>query len=291
MLNCHKLNSWFCHKQITSNTFAKFSSIKNERYGIEDDQTLSVQVWFKFQWTRDLLCWFVPSALSGSGMCEDGFVGDDAPYAVCPSIDDNPEMPGSMEQKDSNVHDEGAGSCAYVCKAQASARGDVPTAPMTLKYTIEHADDGSGMCKAGFASDDASHVIFSSCSVLTRKTAAVTRCKSNVVGSLDLRSEPKHTKAVKTPRILQEKRDVVPTTPRARQGTRKTPPKWERGRLTCDQSKDAPRQTAEKLLTREVREQRLSTDTTEEHKDQHTSRKPQRFSGNRSSARGKLEGK
>ena len=33
---------------------------------------------------------------------------------------------------------------------------------MTLKYTIEHADDGSGMFKAGFASDDAFHVIFSS---------------------------------------------------------------------------------------------------------------------------------
>ena len=31
-----------------------------------------------------------------------------------------------------------------------------------LKYTIEHADDGSGTCKAGFASDDAHRVIFSS---------------------------------------------------------------------------------------------------------------------------------
>ena len=43
---------------------------------------------------------------SGSGMCEDGFAGDDAPYAVCPSIDDNPEMPGTMDQKDRNVRDE-----------------------------------------------------------------------------------------------------------------------------------------------------------------------------------------
>ena len=33
---------------------------------------------------------------------------------------------------------------------------------MTLKYTIEHADECSGMCKAGFASDDAPHVIFPS---------------------------------------------------------------------------------------------------------------------------------
>ena len=39
---------------------------------------------------------------------------------------------------------------------------DVPTAPMTVKYTIEDADDGSGMCKAGFASDDAPRVIFPS---------------------------------------------------------------------------------------------------------------------------------
>ena len=121
-----------------------FSLIKNESYGIEDDQTLSVHVWFKFQWTRDLLCWSVPSseALSGIGMCEDGFVGDDAPYVVCPSIDDNPGMPGTMDQKDSNVRNEvqskrrklmdefdiipevrewleGAGSCVYACKAQA----------------------------------------------------------------------------------------------------------------------------------------------------------------------------
>ena len=35
---------------------------------------------------------------------------------------------------------------------------DVPTAPKTLEYSIEHADDGSGMFKTGFAS----HVIFPS---------------------------------------------------------------------------------------------------------------------------------
>ena len=71
-------------------------SIKNESQGIANDQTLSVHVWFKFQWTCG----------SGSGMCEDGFAGDDALYPVCPSIDDNPEMPGTMDQKDSNVRDE-----------------------------------------------------------------------------------------------------------------------------------------------------------------------------------------
>ena len=110
----------------------------------------------------DLFCWFSPSSLTGSDMCEDGLAGDDAPYAVCSSIDDNTEMLGTMDQKDSNDGAEGDGSCAYACKAQASARVDVPTAPMTLKYTIEDADDGSGMCKAGIASDDAPHVIFPS---------------------------------------------------------------------------------------------------------------------------------
>ena len=35
-------------------------------------------------------------------MCEDGFAGDDAPYAVCPSIDDNPEMPNTMDLKGSS---------------------------------------------------------------------------------------------------------------------------------------------------------------------------------------------
>ena len=59
-----------------------FSSIKNESYGIEDDQTLSVQVWFKFQRIRELFCWFVPSSFSGSGMREDGFAGDDALFDV-----------------------------------------------------------------------------------------------------------------------------------------------------------------------------------------------------------------
>ena len=107
-------------------------------------------------WPALLVC------ASGSGMCEDGFAGDDAPYAVCPSIDDNPQMPGTMDQKDSSEGAEGAGSCAYACKAQASERVDVPTASMTLKYTIEYADDGSGVCKAEFASDDAPHVIFPS---------------------------------------------------------------------------------------------------------------------------------
>ena len=67
-------------------------------------------------WPALLVC------ASGSGMCADGLAGDDAPYAVCPSIDDNPEIPSTMDQKDSNEGDEDAGSCVYACKAQASAR-------------------------------------------------------------------------------------------------------------------------------------------------------------------------
>ena len=151
-------------------------------------------------------------------MCEYGFAGDDAPRDVCPSIDGNPEMPSTMDQKDSNVRDEaqskrrklmdeleigipelrkwlegaeGAGSCAYACKAQASARVDVPTAPKTLEYSIEHADDGSGMFKTGFASDDAPHVIFPSTVggynmpgiIFGMDQKEVTRCRSSVAMS------------------------------------------------------------------------------------------------------------
>ena len=110
----------------------------------------------KFQWTCGLLCWFVPSseALSGSGMCEDGFA-DDAPYAVCPSIDDNPEMPGTMYQKDSNVRDEAQSRRR---KWMDELEIDIPK----LKAWFEHSGDGSGMCKAEFASNDAPRVIFPS---------------------------------------------------------------------------------------------------------------------------------
>ena len=40
-------------------------------------------------------------------------------------------MPGIMDEKDGYVRAEGTGSCAFACKAQASARVDVPTAPTT----------------------------------------------------------------------------------------------------------------------------------------------------------------
>ena len=61
---------------------------------------------------------------------------------------------------------------------------DVPTAPMTVKYTIEHADDGSGMCKAEYASDDAPRVIFPSTVVGYNMPGIMfgidQRCKSSV---------------------------------------------------------------------------------------------------------------
>ena len=60
---------------------------------------------------------------SGSGMCEDGFAGDDALYVVCPSIDDNPEMPGTMDQKDSNEGDEDAGSVRTPARTGVSTGG------------------------------------------------------------------------------------------------------------------------------------------------------------------------
>ena len=137
MLNCHRLNSWTCHKRITSNTVAMncFHRSRTKVMGLKMIRHCRSRCGSNFSGLVTCFCWFVPSSFSGSGMCEDGSAGDDAPYAVCPSIDDNPEMPGTMDQKDSHEGAEGAGSCAYACKAQASARADVPTAPMTLEYT------------------------------------------------------------------------------------------------------------------------------------------------------------
>ena len=117
-----------------------FSSTKNESYGIEDDQTLS-------------RC---GSNFSGLVTCCVGLCHLQKHFlaVACAKMD----LLVTMHRMLCVL----AGSCAYACKAQASARVDVPTAPKTLEYTIQHADDGSGMCKAGFASDDASHVIFPS---------------------------------------------------------------------------------------------------------------------------------
>ena len=76
---------------------------------------------------------------SGSGTCEDGLAGADAPRVELPSIIDRPKTPGIMvdtEQNNSIVGDE-----------VQSKRG-------VLKYPIAHGDNGTGMCKAESAGDD-----------------------------------------------------------------------------------------------------------------------------------------
>ena len=160
MLNCHRLNSWICHKRITLNTFARncFHRSRTKGMGLKMIRHCRFRCGSNFSGLVSCLV----------GLCHLLFLA-----VACAKMDllvtmhlmmcdGNPEMPGAMDQEDSNEGAEGAGCCARACEAQASARVDVPTARMTLKYTIEHADDGSGMCKAGFASDDAPHVIFPS---------------------------------------------------------------------------------------------------------------------------------
>ena len=99
MLKCLKLNSWICHKRMTSKTLAKDFHLTRTK--VRRSKTIRQRI-------RYLLCWFVSNsdAFSGRGICEDCLAGDDALYAVCPSIDDNPEVSGTMDQKDSNVRDE-----------------------------------------------------------------------------------------------------------------------------------------------------------------------------------------
>ena len=86
-----------------------------------------------------MLCWFVPSSLSGSGMCEDGFAVDDALCVL--RLATIPKCQAPWTRK----------TVMKALRALGAVRTPVrhvPTAPMTLEYTIEHADDACGMCKA-----------------------------------------------------------------------------------------------------------------------------------------------
>ena len=70
---------------------------------------------------------------NGSGMCEDGFAGDDAPHTLFPLIVDKPKIIGTVDQKDGYVRDE----------AQRK-RG----------VSAVNADNDSGMYKPGHSGDD-----------------------------------------------------------------------------------------------------------------------------------------
>ena len=164
MLNCQRWNSWTCYKRIASNTVARncFHRSRTKVVGLKRNRHCQSRCGSNFS---GLVICFV-------GLCHLHFLAVAClkmdllvtmHLMLCvPRLTTIPKCQAPWTRNERNEAAEGAGSCAYACKAQALARVDVPTAPMTLKYTIEHADDGSGACKAGFASDDDPHVIFPS---------------------------------------------------------------------------------------------------------------------------------
>ena len=84
MLNCHRLFLELSQANHFEHICDElFSSMKNESFGIDDDQTSSMSMCgSNFSGLVSCFGWFVTSSFSGSDMCEDGFVGDDALYAV-----------------------------------------------------------------------------------------------------------------------------------------------------------------------------------------------------------------
>ena len=96
-------------------------------------------------------------------MCEDGSAGDDAPYAVCPSIDDNPEMPGTMDQKDSHEGAEGAGTlCVRLKGTGVSTGGRAHSSHDIGVHQLSTLTTEVVCARLEYASDDAPHVNFPS---------------------------------------------------------------------------------------------------------------------------------
>ena len=105
---------------------------------------------------------------NGSGMVKCGFAGDDAPRAVFPSIVGRPKMPGimvGMDQKDSYVGDEAQKQFEMSSASTMKALYCEPcghwlngqeqyNAHVERCHGTRCSDNGSGMCKAGFARDE-----------------------------------------------------------------------------------------------------------------------------------------
>ena len=127
MLNCHRLNSWICHRRIISNTFA-MNCFHRSRTKVMGSKTMR-------HWRSRCGSNFSGVVTCFVGLCHLHFLA-----VACAKRDLLVTMHLMLcalrlttipkcqaPWTDSNEGAEGVGSCAYACKAQASARVDVPT--------------------------------------------------------------------------------------------------------------------------------------------------------------------